>query len=114
RWSVSGAFVVGSGRPYTQANGVETVWFPTGNVVSQVTFGDKNGSRLPAYHRLDVSTERTFTLGRIATSLGATVFNIYNQDSPISIEYDSVAGALNAQNVLQMGRAFNAFMRVKF
>jgi ferric enterobactin receptor len=114
RWSVSGAFVVGSGKPYTPATGVETVWFPTGKVVSQVTFGDKNGSRLPAYHRLDVATERTFAFGRLATSLGATVFNVYNQDSVMAIEYDSVAGALSGQNVLQMGRTFNAFVRVKF
>jgi hypothetical protein len=113
-WSVSGAFVVGSGRPYTSASGVETVWFPTGAVVSQVVFGDANALRLPAYHRLDVSTERDFTFGRITTSLGATVFNVYDQDSVIAVEYDSIAGALAAHDVLQMGRAFNAFVRVKF
>jgi hypothetical protein len=82
--------------------------------VSQVVFGDANALRLPAYHRLDVSTERDFTFGRITTSLGATVFNVYDQDSVIAVEYDSIAGALAAHDVLQMGRAFNAFVRVKF
>ena len=114
KWSVSGAFVVGSGRPYTVASGVETVWFPTGAVLSQLTFGDKNASRLPAYHRLDVSTERDFSFGRIGTSLGATVFNVYDQKSAIAVEYDSIAGTLAAHDVTQMGRAVNAFLRVRF
>jgi len=114
RWSVSGAFVAGSGRPYTSVTGVETVWFPTGDVVEQLTFAGKNGARLPAYHRLDVSTERTFMFGRVATSLGGTVFNVYDHDSAIGVEYDTVAGAPVSHDVLQMGRAFNAFLRVRF
>jgi hypothetical protein len=114
KWLVSGAFVVASGRPYTTANGVETVWFPTGAVVIEPSFGDKNSARLPAYHRLDLSTEREFSFSRIGLSLGATVFNVYDQDSVIAVDYDSIAGTLAAHNVTQMGRAFNAFLRVHF
>jgi hypothetical protein len=114
RWTVSGAFVVGSGMPYTSASGVETVWFPTGAVVSQVKFGAKNGVRLDAYHRLDLSSEKGFAVGRIGLSIGATVFNVYDQKSPIAKDYDSFAGGLTTQDVLQMGRAFNTFVRVGF
>ena len=114
RWSVRGAFVAGSGRPYTTASGVETVWFPTGAVVSQLQFGDKNASRLPGYHRLDLSTERAFSFARVGLSLGATVFNVYDQKSVIGVNYDSIADALASHDVTQMGRAFNAFMRVHF
>jgi outer membrane receptor protein involved in Fe transport len=113
-WWVSGAFVVGSGRPYTAASGIETVWFPTGAVLSQIKFGDKNALRLPPYHRLDLSTARDFPVGRIVLSLGGTIFNVYDQKSAIAVDYDSIAGTLAAHDVTQMGRAFNAFLRVRF
>jgi hypothetical protein len=90
------------------------VWFPTGAVVIEPNFSGKNTSRLPAYHRLDFSTEREFTFSRIGLALGATVFNVYDQDSVIAVDYDSIAGSLAAHNVTQMGRAFNAFLRVHF
>lgn len=114
RWTVSGAFVVGSGLPYTSTSGVETVWFPTGAVVSQVKFGDKNGLRLAPYHRLDLSSEKGFAVGRIVVSIGGTVFNVYDQKSPIARDYINFAGALTTQDVLQMGRAFITFLRVGF
>jgi hypothetical protein len=114
RWSVSAAWVVGSGHPYTAASKVDSVWFPDGTAVTQVVFGSKNSSRLPAYHRLDLATERDFVFGRSTVSVGGAVFNVYNQRNLFAIEYDSADGVLTSNDLIEMGRAVNAFVRVGF
>jgi hypothetical protein len=114
RWSVSAAWVVGSGAPYTAASKVDNVWFPDGTGVTQVVFGAKNSSHLPAYDRLDLSTQREFVFGRSTLSVGGAVFNVYNQRNLFGIEYDTADGALTSNDLTEMGRAFNAFVRLGF
>ena len=114
RWSVSGAWVIGSGQPYTPALSVDRVWFPSGASVEEMTFGAKNSARLPAYHRLDVSTEREFVIGAIKSSVGATVFNVYDQKNIAFYEYDAARESVTANEVTLMRRAVNVFVRVGF
>ena len=41
---------------------------------------DRNGARLPAYHRLDVSLKKQFNLGPNSTfTLIASITNVYNR-----------------------------------
>jgi hypothetical protein len=114
RWSLSGAFVAGTGRPFTPASGVERVWFPSGATVYNVTFDSKNSARLPAYHRLDLSTERDFLLGGVKSSVGATVFNVYGRKNILLYEYETAGQSLTGHEVTRMGRAVSAFVRVGF
>jgi hypothetical protein len=114
RWSVSGAWVLGSGRPYTEAQQSGQVWFPSGASIYDVSFGEKNGSALPAYHRLDVSAQREFALGRVLTSLGVTVFNVYDRDNVWYVDYEYATDSVRANDVLFMGRAVNAYFRMAF
>jgi ferric enterobactin receptor len=115
RWpSLSGAWVIGSGRPYTPAKAAETVWFPSGATVSEITFDSKNSARLPPYHRLDLSTQRDFKILAVKASLGATVFNVYNRKNISSYEYEYAGSSYSANEVTMMGRAVNAFVRVGF
>lgn len=113
RWSLGGAWVASSGRPYTPARSIETVWFPTGAVVNQLTFDAKNSARLPVYHRLDVTTQRDFVVGGLKSSLGVTVFNVYDKKNTWLYEYET-AGQATTNEVTMMGRAVNAFIRVGF
>jgi Carboxypeptidase regulatory-like domain len=46
-WTIRAAFMVATGRPETPAQGVEPVWFPSGDTVYRVAFGAKNSVRLP-------------------------------------------------------------------
>jgi ferric enterobactin receptor len=115
RWpSISGAWVIASGRPYTPAKAAETVWFPSGATVSEITFDSKNSARLPAYHRLDLSTERAVRVRAVKASLGATVFNVYKRKNISSYEYEYAGGSFATNEVTMMGRAVNAFLRVGF
>ena len=72
-------FVYGSGLPFTSANGTYTVDLPTGEQRELVAFSSLNGSRLPAYHRLDVSAGRSFEWGSTRSYLGVSLYNVYNR-----------------------------------
>lgn len=113
-WTLTGTLVAASGRPNTPATGVEAVWFPTGRAVNQVAFGAKNSGRLAPYHRLDLSTQRTFRFGRLQTDLGVTVFNVYDRDNIWNFDYEAAGDSLTVNDVLLMGRAVNVFVKVGY
>jgi hypothetical protein len=115
RWpSLSAAWVVASGRPYTPANGTGTFWYPSGLAITQPTFDAKNSARLPTYHRLDLSTERDVSVHGVKASLGATLFNVYNQQNILSYEWEAIGNLLSQNPVTLMGRAANVYVRVGF
>jgi hypothetical protein len=113
-WSVSGLWVVASGRPYTPVSGVEPVWFPSGETVYRMTLGDRNSERLPIYHRLDLSGQRDFNAGGLKAALGATVFNVYGRKNVAYTEYELANVAVLTQDVMLMRRAVNVFVRFLF
>ena len=114
RWWLSGTWVVASGAPYTPATGIGAVWYPTGVALSEITFGAKNSGRLPAYHRLDLSTERECRLHGFKSTLGVAVFNVYGQTNVAMREYELAGSTLTTTDLRQMGRVINAFVRVGF
>jgi len=77
----------GSGFPFTQSTGyydrlrLQDAFlgpFELETGIPYTTLGSKNGKRLPAYHRLDVSAAVRFTLAAIHGTLGAQVMNVYD------------------------------------
>ncbi len=112
--AVSAAWVVGTGRPYTAAVGLEPVWFPSGATVNQVTFGPKNAERLAPYHRLDLSAQRDFRSGWFKSTLGVGVFNVYNRQNVAEREYQVVGNSVMVTDVALMGRMVNVFVRFGF
>jgi hypothetical protein len=113
-WSVSAAWVAASGRPYTPALSIESVWFPSGITVNEATFDAKNSARLPAYNRLDLSTQHEFNLAGIKSSVGGTLFNVYDRSNILFYEYETAGQALTPHGVTMMGRSLNLFFRVGF
>jgi ferric enterobactin receptor len=111
-WRCSGSWVIATGRPYTPAESAGSVWFPTGVVVAQTTFGARNSARLPTYHRLDLSTEREFRARGMKSTVGVTVFNVYDRDNVRTQGYELAGGT--TYNLMYMGRAVNVFARVGF
>lgn len=114
QWSVSGTWVLGSGRPYTLTDGVAPVYFPNGTQLNQVLFQSKNNDRITAYHRLDVSTEREFQFGMLKSTAGVSVFNIYNQQNVWYRQLRAVGPSLVMNDMMLMGRVVSAFLRVGF
>jgi ferric enterobactin receptor len=111
-WRCSGAWVIATGRPYTPAESAGSVWFPTGLVVAQATYGARNSARLPTYHRLDLSTERDFRARGMKSTVGVTVFNVYDRDNVRRHGYELAGGT--TYDLMYMGRVLNVFARVGF
>lgn len=94
-WEFSLGWNYSSGRPYTPLAGVqvqEEVNENNGNTKRflQPLKGPINSRRLPAYHRLDVSTQFTFPLDPSAgwrCVLGISLLNVYNRANVLSRQF---------------------------
>ena len=94
-WNItfSTKFTFGSGTPYTPIIG----WYPyyyilprTGKIEKgwKNILGEKNSTRFPDYHRMDIGFTRNFTLKRLNFSLTLSVINVYNQKNVLLYYYD--------------------------
>ena len=84
--SVSWEF--GSGRPYTKVYGFDLAYpLPEGQPLeqpgtAQTVYEEPYGARLPVYHRLDVSVERTFDLSdRFVLDAKVGAINVYDRSN---------------------------------
>lgn len=90
KWKLMGVFVYATGNALTLPIGRYVI---NGNIVNE--YGDRNQFRMPAYHRMDISAEYTFTRNaKFESSLILSCFNIYNRKNPYFIYFD-VSGNLN-------------------
>jgi len=83
KWSFSASWVYNTGQAYTFPSGKYSI---DGQTVNYYT--ERNGYRLPDYHRLDLSTTYTFdNVGRYKHSLNISLYNAYGQHNPYSIYF---------------------------
>jgi Carboxypeptidase regulatory-like domain/TonB-dependent Receptor Plug Domain len=89
----------GSGLPFTQVNGYfkgltpvspTDTGFRTEAGDTFVSRSDLYGGRLPTYHRMDISFERTFLLERADVTLQLGAINVYGRDN--IFEYNIFSG----------------------
>ncbi|MDX1420050.1 MAG: TonB-dependent receptor [Rubricoccaceae bacterium] len=85
-FDLSARWQYGSGLPFSRALGFD-VFMDIGDGIDPFTEGGEPrviyerpyNSRLPAYHRLDLSAERTFDLGAADLTAQAGVINVYDR-----------------------------------
>jgi hypothetical protein len=111
---VTAAWLAASGLPYTPFTGVQQVWFASGALAYQTTFGDENSQRLPPFHQLDLSTQIAKQFGRATATVGGTVFNVYDRQNVVAYDYETVGSQAAQGQTLLMRRAVNVFFRVGF
>ncbi|MEZ4773141.1 MAG: TonB-dependent receptor plug domain-containing protein [Bacteroidia bacterium] len=83
RWRLSGTWVYSSGSPVTLPVSVQQ-----DNEGQEVLiYGDRNNSRMPAYHRLDLGAELTIipSLSNSPT-WNFSIYNVYNRQNPFFLE----------------------------
>ena len=114
-WTFSGTWIYSTGRPYTEPVGVEEEEILDGQrTIERVMMGEKNGARLPAYHRLDLSASYRFRLAGSQSILGASIFNVYDRKNIWYREFDVVEGEIFENNILYMGMTFNLYLTLRF
>ncbi|MDZ4714856.1 MAG: TonB-dependent receptor [Cytophagales bacterium] len=115
RWNFAATFIFGSGKPFSEPAGKYDIGLLDGRSQSYIGVGPKNGSRLPAYHRLDLSVHRFFPLGKkLKGDLGISVFNVYNRQNTWYKEFDFTQDPVLITQVTYLGMTPNVSFNVKF
>jgi len=79
KFNISGTFVYATGKPYTAPIGQYSITLLDGKETKFIYVGDKNSSRLPAYHRMDIAFTYNFKFKNISGNAGISFFNVYNR-----------------------------------
>jgi hypothetical protein len=93
RWEFGGVFTFSTGRPVT---------YPTGryeqNGLVVADYSERNGNRLPVYHRLDISA--TLNPKKDSNKTGKWIFsiaNLYNRQNAASIFFREISEVNNVE-----------------
>ena len=114
-FTFSGTWIYATGKPFTAPTGdLEEfeVEGPDGETrtFEHVELGDKNGMRLPAYHRLDLSAKWDFlNKDGNKADIGVSVFNAYNNKNVWRYEYQAFDGEIYTTEINYLGFTISAF-----
>ncbi len=104
KWTFSMTWIFATGKPYTQPLGGYEIDLPDGTVQDYILVGQKNGSRYPDYHRLDLAVSRNMKFGDMATgAISFSLFNVYNRQNVWYKEFEMVEGQLVETDVTLLG-----------
>jgi|WetSurMetagenome_2_1015567.scaffolds.fasta_scaffold03721_7 ferric enterobactin receptor len=120
RWDFSANWIYASGRPYTAPSGAYTITLLDGTTKDFFTVTDKNGVRLPAYHRFDVSATYKLLMGnredvkrRELGTVSFSVFNLYNHLNIWYKQFTIVDGKIIENNINYLGITPNITLSLK-
>lgn len=84
KWSISATWVYNTGNAVTFPSGKYEI---DGNV--EFYYTERNGYRMPDYHRLDIGATRYFKKRkRFESSLNMSIYNVYGQKNAYSIDFE--------------------------
>ena len=90
---IFGTWVYGSGMPYSQTNGLMSSGTGMDEFDAHVTVVDideKNGLRLPSYHRMDIGGKYTHLFNDFKLELALSVFNLYNRQNIVGYKFNQL------------------------
>lgn len=105
--SVSAVWVFSSGNTMTIPTGL---YFFGGTIIAE--YSDRNGYRMPPYHRLDLSLDWTIVKKkRFETGLNFAVYNVYNRKNPfyIFIETSTTNNPETGLNITAQAKQMSLF-----
>ena len=107
-------WIYATGRPYTAPEGYYELNLLDGSTRGYTNVSVKNGNRLPAYHRLDLSATMNFILGKHSpASLGFSLFNVYNRSNVWYNEFEVVDNVAVEIPVYYLGITPNVNFTIK-
>ncbi len=114
-WKFSGTWIYGTGKPYTSPIGGYGITLLDNQTISYTSVGEKNGYRLPDYHRMDLSVTYGWIWGKKANAdLGLSVFNVYGRKNVWYKTFDIIDEELVVTDVNTLGFTPNLFFNLKF
>lgn len=114
KWTFSGTWIYATGQAYTEPLGGYSIALADGSTSDFILTGSKNGSRYPDYHRLDLAVKYNFKLGKTANGyIGASLFNVYNQQNIWYKEFEVDQTGLTETNVNLLGITPNITLSIK-
>ena len=113
-WTLAANWVYATGKPYSAPVGSYEITLLDGTGYSYLHIGKKNGFRLPAYHRMDLSATYRFSLGTEGNNakVGLSVFNLYNRDNVWYREFAVEDQTTAVTDVTYLGFTPNLFFRI--
>lgn len=103
-WTFSANWIYATGNPYTQPLGGYSITLPDGTTEDFINIGDKNSSRYPDYHRLDLSATYDYSIGEQSRgSINFSLFNMYNRKNIWYKTFEIEEGELIETNVNLLG-----------
>ncbi|MBN2288287.1 MAG: TonB-dependent receptor [Candidatus Glassbacteria bacterium] len=111
-WDLAATWVYATGKPYTAPESQYFIELLDGNSSSYIHVSDKNGYRLPAYHRLDASISRSFYTHSNKFVLGFSIFNLYNNENVWYRQYDLDTQPVTVTDVKMLGFTPTVYLQV--
>lgn len=119
KWTFATTWIYATGRPHTEPLSAtqEFIYLEDRNreiVINKINYGSKNGSRLPPYHRLDLSVNYYFILNSTQIITGLSIFNLYNRNNIWRYEYDIAENELIRNEITYMNITPSLFLKLTF
>ena len=102
RWELGASWVYGTGQAFTMPTGMysfDAAGEGYYSDIEQYQYTNRNGSRLPPFHKLDLNFMYKFEWFDTPFQLSMNIYNVYNRKNPfawyISSEYDENTGEMN-------------------
>jgi len=113
-WRFAATFVYASGKPFTEPDGQYSIDLLDGRSNSYISVGAKNASRLPAYHRLDLSAHYLHKVAGYDIDFGLSIFNLYNRRNVWYREYDFTENPPIISEIRYLGMTPNLSIDIRF
>jgi ferric enterobactin receptor len=113
-WRLAATFIFGTGKPYTEPAGQYSIDLLDGETNNYISVGAKNASRLPAYHRLDLSAHYLHKVKRFDMDFGLSIFNFYDRKNIWYKQYDFSQKPPVTTEVKYLGLTPNLTLEIKF
>ncbi len=111
----SATWIYATGRPYTAPSGGYQVTLLDGTTKDYISVTDKNGLRLPDYHRLDVAATYNWkSEGGAPRSIGLSLFNLYDRTNVWYKEFTIESNKVLVTNVNYLGFTPNLNFSYRF
>jgi ferric enterobactin receptor len=115
KWDLAATWIFATGRPYTAPTGGYQLHLLDGNVRDYITVTDKNGLRLPNYHRLDIAATYNWKNSEgAARTLSFSIFNLYNRTNTWYKEFTIQSGQVLETSINYLGLTPNVAFSWRF